>query len=176
MTDPNPLPRRHITVLVHDCDTPGQIVAVVEVPHGTFEVTPIETEVEWTDPRRVPPDPTERYDVDIRAYRPADDRPEFISFRTGVESVTHDLIALAVTTGGPASEHDAVLAATIEGDVWAWLNYGYERGWCTRPCCDSHDGVPTTVEEDEEFDEGGDPCVPVVRLWSEGDKPPEAWT
>lgn len=45
-----------------------------------------------------------------------------------------------------------------------WLAEGIEAGFCTRPVCDTHDGVPWTDEEAEQWEEGWDPCAPVVRL------------
>ena len=47
-----------------------------------------------------------------------------------------------------------------------WLRYGYDNGFCSPPVCSTHDGVPTTASEDEEF-EWGDPCVSVVRLYDD---------
>jgi hypothetical protein len=48
-----------------------------------------------------------------------------------------------------------------------WLVYGYEKGWCGPPVCEIHDGLPTTIFEDEEFDEGSDPCIHVIRLYED---------
>jgi hypothetical protein len=50
-------------------------------------------------------------------------------------------------------------------DVGEWVNYGVEKGWCSLPACATHDGVPGTPEEDEDWDRGGDPCQAVLRLW-----------
>jgi hypothetical protein len=48
-----------------------------------------------------------------------------------------------------------------------WLVLGADMGWCSLPVCSTHDGAPLTQEEEAENDAGGDPCVPVVRLWGE---------
>lgn len=45
--------------------------------------------------------------------------------------------------------------------------YGVEKGFCTMPVCDMHDGVPMTDEEMEEYDEFGETCIPVLRLWEQ---------
>ena len=45
-----------------------------------------------------------------------------------------------------------------------WFQKGLKNGWITDIVCDTHDGLPLTDEEYKEFDEGGDPCVPVVRI------------
>jgi hypothetical protein len=46
-----------------------------------------------------------------------------------------------------------------------WLANGIERGWVTDPFCYTHDGDPyMTEEEAAEWEEGGDPCTPVVKL------------
>lgn len=47
----------------------------------------------------------------------------------------------------------------------AWLQQGIERGWCSEPACETHDGLPWTDEEIEAWDDGWDPCLPAVRLW-----------
>jgi len=51
-------------------------------------------------------------------------------------------------------------------DFDAWLAYGIDNKWCLYPTCYMHDGVPTTDEESLELDEGNDPCMHVIRLFS----------
>ena len=46
-----------------------------------------------------------------------------------------------------------------------WLEYGYENSFCSRSVCAIHDGFPTTIAEDKEFDGGHDPCIHAVRLY-----------
>ncbi len=47
----------------------------------------------------------------------------------------------------------------------AWLQDGIEMGWITDPFCSTHDADPgMTDEERDEWEAGGDPCCPVVRL------------
>jgi hypothetical protein len=46
-----------------------------------------------------------------------------------------------------------------------WVEEGYIRGWIGAPVCNTHDGTPISEEELAEFDEGGDPCVHVLRLY-----------
>lgn len=48
-----------------------------------------------------------------------------------------------------------------------WLFYGIEKGYCGPPVCATHDGLPTNIEEEEEFDEGHDPCVFVIRPYAD---------
>ena len=48
-----------------------------------------------------------------------------------------------------------------------WLEVGYVQGWIGPSICQTHDGVPLTPEEEEEFDGGGDPCVHVLRLYED---------
>lgn len=45
-----------------------------------------------------------------------------------------------------------------------WLQMGIDAGYCSTPVCNTHDGLPSTDEEDAEWEEGLDPCVPAVRL------------
>ena len=46
-----------------------------------------------------------------------------------------------------------------------WFNNGVERGWITDVFCATHDGVPSlTEEEEQEWEDGGDPCQFCVRI------------
>ena len=45
-----------------------------------------------------------------------------------------------------------------------WLRIGIEHGYCTPPVCDTHEGAPMKDEEEEAFEDGDDPCIPIVRL------------
>jgi hypothetical protein len=47
-----------------------------------------------------------------------------------------------------------------------WMAYGLAAGWVGPAVCYTHDGLPTTVDEDEEF-ETGDPCLHILRLYTE---------
>ena len=47
-----------------------------------------------------------------------------------------------------------------------WLQEGLSLGFCGPAICATHDGLPTTVAEDEEFEEG-DPCIHVLRLYED---------
>ena len=46
-----------------------------------------------------------------------------------------------------------------------WLRTGMDCGWCGPAVCSTHDGTPTSADEDNEFDDGYDPCIPIVRLY-----------
>ena len=48
-----------------------------------------------------------------------------------------------------------------------WLAYGIKEGFCSMPVCDIHEGVPLSEEESDAFDAGEDPCVVVMRLFTE---------
>lgn len=50
-------------------------------------------------------------------------------------------------------------------EFWTWLSIGQERGWVSDGVCETHEGVPMSDGEVEEFDEGHDPCIPVIRVW-----------
>ncbi len=64
-----------------------------------------------------------------------------------------------------------------------WLDYGMEQGWCGPAVCETHDGVPMTEEEEDEFMDGADPCLHVIRLYDsfetkfavEENHPPSVW-
>ena len=45
-----------------------------------------------------------------------------------------------------------------------WLQVGIEKGWITEGFCMTHDGDNfMTAEEEADWEEGGDPCCPVVK-------------
>lgn len=50
-------------------------------------------------------------------------------------------------------------------DFVDWLQYGIDAGWVSELACGTHDGIPWTEEEAAEFEEGYDPCQPVLRVW-----------
>lgn len=45
------------------------------------------------------------------------------------------------------------------------LAHAAEQGWVSDIHCATHDGIRTTGEEAEQWEEGFDPCAPVIRLW-----------
>lgn len=49
-------------------------------------------------------------------------------------------------------------------DFDAWLRAGIVAGWCGPAVCFTHDGVPTSAVEDEEYDTG-EPCLHILRLY-----------
>jgi hypothetical protein len=49
--------------------------------------------------------------------------------------------------------------------IGEWLEYGWARGWCSRPACSTHDGVPMTPAEEQRWEAGEDPCSAIIRLW-----------
>jgi hypothetical protein len=52
-----------------------------------------------------------------------------------------------------------------EQEFHAWLVSGIEKGWISDPFCYTHDGDPyMTEEEEQEWEDGGDPCSHVVKL------------
>ena len=63
-----------------------------------------------------------------------------------------------------------------------WLRIGVENGWCGPSVCYTHDGLPTSEAEDNEFEES-DPCIHVIRLYEdegtklgvEANHPPSVW-
>lgn len=45
-----------------------------------------------------------------------------------------------------------------------WIRYGLEKGYCGPPVCETHDGLPMSAQEEQDFYDGTDPCIPIVRL------------
>lgn len=51
-----------------------------------------------------------------------------------------------------------------EMDIVDWIAYGVERGFCSPACCSTHDGLPMSDEEEQEFEDGWDPCLHALRI------------
>ena len=46
-----------------------------------------------------------------------------------------------------------------------WYQHGIDKGWITPGFCYTHEGDPyMTPEEEKEWEDGGDPCCPVVKV------------
>lgn len=50
-------------------------------------------------------------------------------------------------------------------DFASWFAIGREHGYCSLPICNTHDAVPISEQEEMEWEDGGDPCAYVVRLY-----------
>lgn len=46
-----------------------------------------------------------------------------------------------------------------------WLAAGIAAGYCGPAVCETHDGTPTTNDEDKQFEDGYDPCIYILRLY-----------
>ena len=47
-----------------------------------------------------------------------------------------------------------------------WIDVGVEEGWCGPAVCYTHDGLPTSMEEDVVGDLDGEyPCIHIIRLY-----------
>jgi hypothetical protein len=46
-----------------------------------------------------------------------------------------------------------------------WISIGINNNWCGPAVCYMHDGLPTTPYEDEQLDEGYDPCIHIIRMY-----------
>ncbi len=52
-----------------------------------------------------------------------------------------------------------------EHEFGAWLASGINNGWVSEPFCNTHEGDPyMTEEEEKEWEDGGDPCLHVVKI------------
>lgn len=54
-----------------------------------------------------------------------------------------------------------------EMDEMTWMKYGWERGWVGPPVCYLHDGLPMTADELEDWSNGADPCMTVIRVYND---------
>ncbi len=51
-------------------------------------------------------------------------------------------------------------------DFEEWLRVGIENGWAGPAVCYTHDGLPTSEAEEQEFEES-DPCIHIIRLYED---------
>ena len=54
----------------------------------------------------------------------------------------------------------------LESGFDSWLEFGYKAGWVGAPVCYTHDGLPTSALEDEDFEES-DPCIHIIRCYED---------
>lgn len=55
-----------------------------------------------------------------------------------------------------------------EKEYFEWLNLGITRKWISEPFCYTHDGDPyMSITDQQELEDGGDPCSPVLKLLQE---------
>ncbi len=52
-------------------------------------------------------------------------------------------------------------------EFFEWIKLGYEKGFCSDVACSTHDPL-YTHEEMEGFEQGDDPCLHMVRIFSPG--------
>jgi hypothetical protein len=67
------------------------------------------------------------------------------------------------TISAPQPDEDCTTFTDMDYDEW--LAYGQAQGWCGPAVCSTHDGVPTSAEEDAEWEDGGDPCTHIIRMY-----------
>ena len=66
---------------------------------------------------------------------------------------------------GLQSREHATKGYGVVMDVHEWVKYGVDKGFCTEIHCSTHDGVAMTDEEMDNWGEGKDDCIPVIRMW-----------
>lgn len=52
-----------------------------------------------------------------------------------------------------------------EQDFHEWLQFGIDNNWISPINCFTHEWLPLTAEEEQEFEDGYDPCIPAIRVW-----------
>lgn len=52
-------------------------------------------------------------------------------------------------------------------DFDTWLAIGREHGFCSPPVCSTHDGQPMSDAELDQWDDGDDPCIHILRLYAD---------
>jgi hypothetical protein len=54
-----------------------------------------------------------------------------------------------------------------EKEFSEWLQEGLTLGFVGPAICHTHDGLPLSEAEDAEFENGGDPCIHILRLYED---------
>lgn len=67
-------------------------------------------------------------------------------------------------TTAPSTEPASEEPLTVE-EFHSFLARAEAAGFTSRSFCYTHDAPPLNEEEDADFGEGFDPCIPVVRIW-----------
>ena len=55
----------------------------------------------------------------------------------------------------------------VELSIEQWIKIGISLGFCGPPVCYTHDGLPTSAEEDAAYENGNDDCLHVIRLYAD---------
>lgn len=74
-----------------------------------------------------------------------------------------DITSTPADTSVPQLDDECTPFTAMDYDEW--LAYGRAQSWCGPAVCSTHDGVPTTAAEDEEWEDGGDPCTHIIRMY-----------
>lgn len=51
-----------------------------------------------------------------------------------------------------------------------WYQHGIKMKWIGPVTCDTHEGVGLTEAEEQEFEDGGDPCIRVLRVFDSAEE------
>lgn len=54
-----------------------------------------------------------------------------------------------------------------EKEFGEWLQEGINLGFVGPAICHTHDGLPLSEVEDQEFENGEDPCIHILRLYED---------
>jgi hypothetical protein len=52
-----------------------------------------------------------------------------------------------------------------DGGFREWMEFGMRKGWIAHPVCGMHDSLPMSPQEVQDFEDGEDHCIPVMRIW-----------
>jgi hypothetical protein len=48
-----------------------------------------------------------------------------------------------------------------------WLTYGRGKGWISPIVCETHNGLPISPDEAQQFDNQDDPCIFAIRFYTD---------
>ena len=63
---------------------------------------------------------------------------------------------------------EAIAAEYDQQQFDDWLSKGVSAGWVSTAGCIIHNPLPMRQWEEKEFEDGGDPCITIMRVWKDG--------
>lgn len=52
-----------------------------------------------------------------------------------------------------------------DSGFYEWMKEGISKKYCGPPICYTHDGLPMTEQEENDWSFGDDPCINIIRLY-----------
>ena len=91
-----------------------------------------------------------------------------VATTTPKEIFAYKSFAVCATTTYDRAMTDFINNPERNSDLDEWLDYGKKQGWIVpKIVCQTHDMIPMTERESSEYDDGGEPCIHVIRIFED---------